>query len=224
MEPVFIFKFKSFTLLTRSLVLMTTVLTFQNCSPFARHASEQRDLASTENHTFVETGGGGMTPVQDTKVVGVVNSENLLITMQNETGVKNLKTASIKNMITAQIGKVPDKGSAESVTAPMWLAVTTVAGEVCQQLITEEIALTTKRIFTGVNFGASLTSSAVVDDVIRRMARNFWSRNETPAEHDLIRGDLNQVFPPASASATQTNNSMLYLCTVMLASLDAQKQ
>ena len=202
------------------------ILSFQNCSPNSSF-SGKTDLSSVDKHSFVDQCTGSncvIVPAADTKIVGVVNSENLLATMQNETGVRNITAASIGNMLAAQIGKVPDKGSADSVTAPMWLAVTTVAGEVCQQLIAEDGAATTKRIFNGVNFSAALTSSAVKDDVIRRMARSFWSRNESQDEHDAIRSDLDLAFPVASASAAQTSKSMLYLCTAMLSALDAQKQ
>jgi hypothetical protein len=208
-----------------SLILVGLVLSFQNCSP-EKSFSGSQSLSSVNTTGFVDTCTGSnctMNPAVDTKIVGVTHSENLLLTMQNETGVSNVTVATIKNMVAAQIGKVPDKGTADSVTAPMWLAVTTVAGEVCQQLIVQEKA-GPLRIFKGVGFGTALTSPTVKDGVIRQMARSFWSRNESQDEHDMIRADLDRAFPAGTVSSAQTDNSMLYLCTVMLSSLDAQKQ
>lgn len=220
---------KKHHMLLLTFMLSVLVLGFQNCTPSSTSSNMNTSLASVSSGS-VETGAAAVANTVNTKVVGVVTSQSLLLTMQNQTGVKNIMTSAITNMMTGQIGKFSEKGTADSITAPGWIAVTNIAGEVCQQLITEEKASKTPRIFAGITFTAAVTAS-LKDTVISRMARNFWARSETSDEHAAIRASLDAAFPALTGSAAtskavtaQTASSMLYLCTAMLASIEALKQ
>lgn len=209
------------------LALVTTMLLgYQNCGPGVLDSSSQ---ASTATNTFTvtgtNTGSSEMTEVIEAKSFGVSYSENAFSSMQNQTGVAN-PSAATRTAVTNQFTKLSETGKSDSVTAPMWVSLTTVAGELCNDLVTQERAATaaSRRFFGSVDFArapASL-SQAAKDDVIRRLARSLWARNETPQEKTLILTSFDTSFA-ASTTVNDTQSGMMFLCTAMLAALDAHK-
>ncbi|MDX9730958.1 MAG: hypothetical protein RBT63_04220 [Bdellovibrionales bacterium] len=206
------------------MVALILILGFQNCSPGVVISSK---LAST-GETFTPTARLNLD--EDTKPVTVAHSENVLVSLQMLTGVRTLSTRTLNTVSSAQ-AKITETGRADSVNAPMWLAVTNLAGEVCLDLIDEERAKAAgeRRFFGQVDFaaGPASLSQNVRNDAIRRMARNFWGRNETAAERTVINMSMEQILElPRRTNAnevTDTQDVVLFMCTSMLSSLDAIK-
>lgn len=199
------------------LVLM---MGFQNCSP-----------GVVQSTKLPSTGNSPNTPLnihEDTKPVTVAYSENILMSMQSQTGLQTVTARTITANTSAK-AKISEDGKADSVNAPMWMAVTNLAGEVCFDLVTDEKAktATARRFFTSVDFTRAPASLSVdgKSDLVRRMARNFWGRNETLAEKTLILQSLDAAIADARRNgandAAEMEDTLIYTCTAMLSSLDA---
>lgn len=223
--------FKEMTLSQKRKLLASTglpmaalvlILGFQNCSP-----------GLVQSTKLPSTGNSGNTPLnidEDTKPVTTVNSENLLVSMQSLAGLQAVSARTVTAANNAK-AKVTETGKADSINGPMWLSITNLSGEICLDLITDEKAKAagSRRFFGQVDFAAAPSSmtSEVKDDLIRRMARNFWGRNETVAERTVIKSSLDEALatPPRNGvnNATETEDALIFACSAMLASLDSMK-
>lgn len=200
-----------------ALVLM---MGFQNCAP-----------GVVQSTKLTSTGGTTETPLnieEDTNPITVSYSENIITSMQLQTGLATVSARTLTANTNAK-AKITETGKADSVNAPMWMAVTNLAGEVCLDLVTDEKAkaATARRFFGQVDFTrapASFTSD-IKSDLIRRMARNFWGRNETVAERTVLVSSLDSAIADARRTnvndATETEDILVYTCTAMLSSLNA---
>lgn len=204
------------------------IVGFQNCSPGMMETKGASVPDPNANPAPLDIS-------QDTKPITIVYSENLLISMQQMAGVTTVPAAKITRFLSAKT-KITETGKVDSVNAPMMSAIANTAADVCDELITRERALAAgdRRFlglvdFTNIQGSAGITEAAK-DDVIRRMARSFWGRNESSAERVLIKRMLDEAMAegrPASftatTAATDTANAMLFVCTSMMSSLDAIK-
>lgn len=205
------------------MVALVLMMGFQNCSPGVVSSTKVASTGGTNN------GPSQLDLDSDTKPVTVSYSENLLVSMQQQTGLQTLSARSITAANSA-VQKVSETGKAESVNAPMWIAVTNLSSEVCVDLIAAEKAITTpasRRFFGQIDFtkGPTAITDAAKDDMIRRMARNFWSRNETVAEKIAIKSTLDaaMALPALSGQSTtaETDNALMFTCTAVLSALDS---
>ncbi|MES2962840.1 MAG: hypothetical protein V4760_03045 [Bdellovibrionota bacterium] len=212
---------KSLQLLALSTIML---LSYQNCGPGVLNSANQASEGQTFTVNGTGTGVTDLNEVVDAKAVGISYSENTFTSMLNQTGVA-APSAATRTAVTTQFSKLSETGKADSVTAPMWISITTVAGELCNDLVNQERALAaaSRRFYTGIDFavGPASISAAAKDDVIRRLARSFWGRNETAQEKTLILSSFNGTF--TSATAADTQSGAMFLCTAMLSSLDAHK-
>lgn len=204
---------------------------YQNCSNGLDHSSDAKSAtelaSSSSNGTLVRT----------------TFSENLLENMVSLTGIKmGAVTANDRAVLNYYNGtnyvqgngnvtaagaraRINENGAATGINAPMWMSVTTLAGEVCNILVTQERALAAadRKFFNGIDFarGASGQMSGV-DQAVHKMARAFWARSETIQEKAVISSTLNTDFGSLTAAASSAQVA-LAACTVVLASLDSQK-
>lgn len=204
------------TVLPLSAVVL--MLGFQNCSP---GVVKSTSLPSTGPIT-----SGNLD--EDVKPITVGYSENTLISMQQQTGIQTPSARTITAANNAK-PKITETGKVDTVNAPHLMALTNVAGELCLDLIIEEKAKTSenRRFFTSVDFAtgpAALTATGK-SDLVRRMARNFWGRNETVAEKTVLLSSLDAVTADPRRTgvtdAIDTEDVLLFTCTSMLSSLDA---
>lgn len=116
-------------------------------------------------------------------------------------------------------GSISTYGTANTVTAPMMMAVASIAGEICNDLIEQENKLG-GRLFAGFNMAANaLPSSAQLSDSISKLAVSCWQRNESSSERQLL---LDMVSTSVGTGEMQaTRKAALLVCTSMLSSLDA---
>ncbi len=146
------------------------------------------------------------------KTVSVVYSKQVLEQMTACTGVQKVSDSTLA-MYEQKKGAISVLGSPNTITSPMMMAITSIAGEVCNDLINQENT-GTKRIFKNMNFVTNaLPATADTKDAISRMALSCWQRLETDSERQAI---LDLV-----ATASTAKSSMLLVCTAMLSSLDS---
>ena len=105
------------------------------------------------------------------------------------------------------------------MTGPAMMAITSIAGEICNDLINQEISVG-QRLFTGFDMAASaLPNNSQLSDAITRLSLSCWQRNESSGERQALLGLVN-----SSVGATEVNGSRkaaLMICTSMLSSLSA---
>ncbi|MEK6554587.1 MAG: hypothetical protein AABZ31_05060, partial [Bdellovibrionota bacterium] len=123
------------------------------------------------------------------------------------------------------IGMYSETGAVTTVNSSALLAMTTVAGELCNDLLNTEYAAgrmpASNRFFPMVgnpNGAASAELSATVrTDIIRRMARSFWQRNEDTEELAAISAGVAEAM--AAEPNMNARKASLYMCTAMLSSV-----
>lgn len=172
---------------------------------------------------------------------GEVNSEKLGLpfallsaeqTLTSMMKVANVSTAStaIVNEYNSRYGSLAAGNDLSMVNGPLMLGSTSLAGEVCNSLLTQEKAITdvTQRNFFGsINFGAGIASvtDANFEAAVRGMARSFWGRNENTMELDLLKQfktEFNDALAAtARTQAASSSNLMLSTCAAMLSAVDA---
>lgn len=152
------------------------------------------------------------------KTVSTVYSTQVLNHLTACVGVTKPSDPTVQ-MYEQKKGAISTSGSAGTMTAPMMMAIASIAGEVCDDLIDQEVQ-SGMRIFQGVNMSANtLPSSNVLGDIVVRMALSCWQRNETSSERqkivDMVQTSVGMSEPGAARKAS------LMVCTAVLASLDS---
>lgn len=206
------------------IALTLTVFLFNNCDQMpARPGSESSSSSLPPGHVSIDGGNGAIVPLSETKTASVVSANRTLDTIVSclGTGTANQRA---KDEFEKNKGSISVDGSANSLTQPMLTALAMVGGEVCSDLIGKERALAAaqRRIFPQVNFGAGPASvnRTIEADVIRRLARSCWGRNETETELLAIQDAVEAAFAGVAAGNNNvgTVNKMIYLCSAMVAS------
>lgn len=114
-------------------------------------------------------------------------------------------------------GAVSVDGSVLTITAPMFMATTTIVGDVCRDLI--EMEKVNPRLFLGVDWlSSTLTSDKEIQDGIRGLALSCWQRSEDDSERQILMDSVKSEF---GMSPTNNSDAFLFLCTSMLSSIDA---
>ncbi len=202
--------------------LLTLASVNQGCSGGFTKINNRDSVTSSS--ILVPGANGTMVPANATKTTAVSHAGNLL---DHVTAMHGLGTPSA----AARTGyndnrlRVSETGKVDSVTAPMWLAITNVSGRSCTDLVNKEAALADaqRTFFVGVNFAggpdALKASPATIDRTINKLARAVWARDEEVAERDLIRSAAMAQF--SGTNTTQLRYMVRYICSAMTASLDA---
>ncbi len=156
--------------------------------------------------------------IPDVKTVSLVYANQVLNHLSACAGVAKPSDQTIQ-VYEQKRGAISVYGTANTITSPMMMAVTTVAGEVCNDLINQEIA-TGGRIFKDMTLTSNARpTTALLGDAVSRLALSCWERLESSSERQrlvaMIEGNIG-VNENASA-----RKSALMVCTAMLSSLDA---
>jgi hypothetical protein len=152
------------------------------------------------------------------KTASVVGASEVLKQLTNCVGLETYSDAT-KKVYDDKKGSISTYGAANSITPPMMMAITSIAGEVCADLIDKEVAQG-PRIFTGINLSAStLPSDSQLGNAISNLALSCWRGNESADEKAQLLAMVNQSV--ASNEANASKKAALMICTAMLSSLDA---
>jgi hypothetical protein len=185
---------------------------------------QNRDPASASS-VYVQGPDGTMVPAAAIKTSTVTHAGSLLDHISAMHGL-DTPSATTRTAYNDNRLRMSETGKADTVTAPMWLAITNVSGRSCNDLITKEAALADaqRAFFAGVDFtkGPDVLKAAPagIDNVVRKLARAVWARDEDAVELAAIKTSASAQF--SGTSATTTRNMVKFICAAMTASLDAQ--
>lgn len=154
-----------------------------------------------------------------------------MVSMAGITPTTNTVTAFNNN-----VGSFSETGSVLSINSPMLMSFVAVGSEVCDDLVDQENNAATRRFFLTTNFNFSaneatalkdnnLTDTNVpagVADATRRLARQFWQRNETPSELGIINAGVQEILTGTNIPTTSSQRRVaLFICSAMIASTAA---
>lgn len=114
-------------------------------------------------------------------------------------------------------GAISIDGTILTITAPMLMSVTTIASDVCRDLIDQEKI--SPRLFQGVDWSnPTLASDGAMNSAVKGLALSCWQRHEDDIERQLLVETIKSQF---SAAPVDNSHAFLFMCTAMLSSLDA---
>lgn len=170
------------------------------------------------------SGTGGSTLTDDeiinpnAKTASLINSNQTLTHLTTCLGVKTPSAETVA-LYEAKKGSISVSGAAKTVTPPMMMAIANIAGEVCNDLINQEIK-NEARIFVGIDLNANrLPASTDLQDSISRLALSCWNRYESSGEKQVLLDLISNSVSPNETMAAK--KASLLLCTSIAASLDA---
>jgi hypothetical protein len=162
----------------------------------------------------------------NSKTVSVVNFDTVLESMIAQTG--QMPSAQTLTRFRNLIGLFSETGAVTTVNSSALLATATIAGEICNDLMMTEYAAGTpsanRRFFTMVSTDGNGRASTVLTanvqaDVVRRMARSFWQRNEDAEELAMINAGVAEII--AAEPNITVRKAGLFMCSAMLSSVSA---
>lgn len=202
------------------------VVGFNNCSQFS-------DMDWSKGGGSSDSASLGEVPAEtDSEKLGMpyalLSAEQTLQSMLKVANV-NTATAAILTEYNGRYGALAAGNDLSMANGPLMLGSTSLAGEVCNALVTnEKAAMAADRSFFGqVNFNAGITSldENAYNAAIRGLARQFWGRNENLEENNLLKAYKTEFTDALAANArtqaASTTNVMTAVCAAMLSSLDA---
>ena len=204
-----------------------------NCAPPSFSTSDDGSQSIVTGSSFVpvdEVTPGGTLDTKTDLPYALMTIEQIFSSMINLTNQPNFSNAILNefNLRSGSFSVTPDM---KFVNGPMLIAITSLAGEVCNGFITAEQAVAfnagnnARRIFNLVDFGqapATGISQNSLNDVVGKMANAFWGRAPSSDELTLytaFRTDF--VAAAAAQNAAATRALALATCTSMLSSMDA---
>lgn len=158
---------------------------------------------------------GGTFAIRTQKVEGVISQRQLLPNFQKCLNLQASQiSATSKAAYKESIPSLSLEGQAKDVSAPMLMAITKVASEMCLDLINVEKNSTNRKYFPGFTLGGSTanTQSFSLSSTLNTLGNACWGRNLTSAEASIISTELGTRKDLAGA---------LFACTAILSSAQA---
>lgn len=159
------------------------------------------------------------------RTVSVINYETVLESMVMQTG--QMPSNTTLDRFNTRLGMLSETGAVTTVNSSTMQALASTASDICNDLMGVEFNAATPaanlRFFNSLatRTGTATTqfTTTATADVVRRMARSFWQRNETPEELAMISTGMQEAI---TAQANMSSRNMgLYLCTSMLSTVSA---
>lgn len=176
--------------------------------------------SASNSSTGSASGGAGQTEevIPGTKTVSVVYAKQVLDQLSTCAGVSTPSDSTL-NVYESKKGAVSVYGTADTITSPMMMAIMSISGEICNDLINQEKDLVQKRIFKGWDLKSNtLPSSGLMNDAVTRLALSCWQRPENSGERQEIQ---DAVYSVSNGESQAANKAALILCTSMLSSLNS---
>ncbi|MNK85086.1 hypothetical protein D3C87_1049550 [compost metagenome] len=200
------------------------IVGFNNCSQFSDMDWGQGSVDSSSL--------GEVAPETDSEKLGIpialLSAEQTLQSMIKVANI-NMASAAILTEYNGRYGALAAGNDLSMANGPLMLGSTSLAGEVCNSLVTtERAAAAADRSFFGqVNFATGINSldENAYNASIRGLARQFWGRNENLEENTLLKAYKVEFTEALAANArtqaASTVNVMTAVCAAMLSSIDA---
>lgn len=160
--------------------------------------------------------------------VGLMTPIEIFNSMRQSLQVVTPNSNTIGEFLSKQ-STFPTEGQLYKVNSPMFLSLTNLSSQFCQQMISDEISLArNKRSFTNeINYGdiPININESQINDVVRRIARSAWGRNETDSELEIINSGMKEMIAELPSSyqmdKAYTEKMVLVLCATLLSSIDS---
>lgn len=166
-------------------------------------------------------GSGGSTRIlSGVKTAGVPILSQSYATLVGALQIATPSAAS-RTEYTNQLTNLSESGQPASIGPAFAVAMTGLSAQVCLDKVTAELNLAAaqKNIFTGFNLAAAPANNvtdATIKDVVNRLARALWQRDETPAELTILSNGVKESMnADAGNNANETQEAALFLCTAM---------
>ncbi len=194
-----------------------------NCAPPAFHIADNASSGDPYSFAFPQGPTWDTTP---TKPNAVLTSLQVYESMSNLAG---LSSSDISNTqvqeFTRREGAFPVSSDLTTVNAPMLLALTSYAGEVCNGLLTKEKNLTdTERQYLrsiNLNGLASDVTPDQYNQLVSNLTNSFWGR--APSSEELAAFTSFRTDFVAAGNTTQTrsvNGLVVATCAGILSAFD----
>lgn len=201
-----------------------------NCAPASFNVANQSGVAILSSNGIipVDDVGTGTLDQKTDLPYALLTSEQIFNSFINLTDQPNFSN-NIMNEFNLRSGTLSVTSDLKFMNAPMLLAITSLAGEVCNGLVAREQAIadtTQRRFFSNVNFGQAIANfdQQSYSSTVSRLASSFWGRSPSSEELQMFsefRNDFIAAVPAAQINqAAQTRALALSTCTAMLATFD----
>lgn len=202
-----------------ALVLVSAVVVFGNgCAEGGFYPEGGDDSASTLEASCKDPNEIDVIP--GAKTAALVGSTNIVQHLSACIGLESISTET-RDVYDAKVGSVSTYGAVNALTPPMMMAVHSIAGEVCNDLIDQELARGT-RIFAGWSLAAdTIPTSAEVSTAATNLALSCWRDYEISEEERSIILDSVSGEVIAASDTNKSRKAAVILCTAMLSSLNA---
>ncbi len=204
--------------LQAAVVMVCALVVFGNgCSEGGFYPEGSADIASTLEASCKDPNEIDVIP--GAKTASLVGSTNIAAHLSSCTGLESV-SAKTQAVLIAKVAGVSTYGAVNSLTPPMMMAVHSIAGEVCNDVVDQEITRGT-RIFAGWDLNAStLPSDSMISAAATNLALSCWKDYDiSSAERDIVVGAISSSIGTSEVAASR--KAAVMMCTAMLASLNA---
>ncbi len=201
------------------------VFGFNNCARY----NQLNDSASTDSASLGNTDSGSLSSQKLGLPYALLSAEQTLTSMMKVTNVTTISNTLLSEY-NVRYGSLAAGNDLSMANGPLFLGTTSLAGEVCNNLLTQEKGVmdpAARNFFGSINFasGATSVTDTSFNTSVRGMARSFWGRNETTEELALIQqyktDFISALDETTRTQAASTSNLMLASCAAILSSVDA---
>lgn len=211
---------KSKLLVVLSIFFVTGVLAYigNGCSRSQSNSPITSSSLVPPTSTGSTTSSNDIPVIPGARTVSLAYSKQVVDQLSACSGLA-LPSERTMAMYEQKKGQMSTYGAANTVTGPMMIAVASIAGEICNDLIEQELVVGA-RLFNGYSLaGSVLPNTTQLSDTITKIALSCWQRNESASERSII---LNMITSSVGAAeAMAGRKSALMICTSMLSSLDS---
>lgn len=201
-----------------AIVLVCAVVVFGNgCAEGGFYPQGSEDVVSNLSASCKDPNEIEVIP--GAKTASLVGTTNIVHHYSACTGLETISQLT-QGVYEDKKSSIGTYGAVTSITAPYLMAVHSIAGEVCNDVIDQEIA-SGARIFAGWNLAANtVPSDSQLADAATNLSLSCWQDYEISAEEKSI--IINSIVQSVgSGEAGASRKSAVMLCTSMLASLNA---
>ncbi len=210
-----------------SSVLGFTLIMGNACGEF-----ESAQLASSLEQSIdsCPMGNCAAEAVPGEKTVSVIPANRVLPSMEACLGMNasnNTWTSFVGNGTNGKRESLSTDGESHTLNAAALMALSQIAGEICQDLVTAEKAKANdlRIYFKNINFARGPIEVKVDDYLasIQKLGRNCWARDVQNEELELIKEEVLNLFSQKTASI-ETDRMMITTCAAVLSSAQFYQQ
>ena len=159
--------------------------------------------------------------------VSLMTGEQIYESMLNVTGQSQAATTTQVDEYKSRINAFSPIDNLANMSSPMMLAASSLAGEVCNGLVTKEkgLAASSRRFFQGIDFTKkpSDNNAAGFMSAMDVFAVSAWGRHMSTEEQQVFSAYFEEFKSNVTTTnnAAQTDNLCISACAAVLSSFDA---